>query len=89
MRSPIRTGFSANARALRGIVHGESSSGATVYVEPEAIVPLNNQLLHEQAEEERAIREVLRALTARVAVQRVGLAQADHVVGLLGKPWQR
>ncbi len=62
-------------------MHGESSSGATVYVEPEAIVTLNNQLLHEQAEEERAIREVLRGLTNRVAVQRVGLAQALQIIG--------
>jgi DNA mismatch repair protein MutS2 len=75
---PLKADF---PRALRGIVHGESSSGATVYVEPEAIVPLNNQLLHEQAEEERAIREVLRNLTARVAVQRVGLAQALQIIG--------
>ncbi|ETX01494.1 MAG: hypothetical protein ETSY1_07170 [Candidatus Entotheonella factor] len=75
---PLKADF---PRALRGIVHGESSSGATVYVEPEAIVPLNNQLLHEQAEEERAIREVLRDLTARVAVQRVGLAQALQMIG--------
>lgn len=75
---PLKADF---PRALRGIVHGESSSGATVYVEPEAIVPLNNQLLHEQAEEERAIREVLRDLTARVAVQRVGLVQALQIMG--------
>lgn len=75
---PLKADF---PRALRGIVHGESSSGATVYVEPEAIVPLNNQLLHEQAEEERAIREVLRGLTGRVAVQRVGVAQALQIIG--------
>lgn len=75
---PLKADF---PRALRGIVHGESSSGATVYVEPETIVPLNNQLLHEQAEEERAIREVLRALTGRVSVQRVGLSQALEIIG--------
>ena len=75
---PLKADF---PRALRGIVHGESSSGATVYVEPEAIVPLNNQLLHVQAEEERAVREVLRLLTARVAVQRVGLSQALQIIG--------
>ncbi len=75
---PLKADF---PRAVHGIVHGESSSGATVYVEPEAIVPHNNQLLHEQAEEERAIREVLRELTTRVAIQRVGLAQALQIIG--------
>ena len=75
---PLKADF---RRALRGIVHGESASGATVYVEPESIVDLNNQLLHAQAEEERAIREVLRQLTMRVAVQRVVLSQAQQIIG--------
>lgn len=75
---PLKADF---RRAIRGIVHGESASGATVYVEPEQIVDLNNQLLHAQAEEERAIRDVLRQLTARVAVQRVALAQAQQIIG--------
>jgi DNA mismatch repair protein MutS2 len=70
---PLKTDFH---HALRGIVHGESASGATVYVEPESVVDLNNQLLHAQAEEERAVREVLRQLTERVAVQSVAIEQA-------------
>ena len=45
---PLKTDF---RQALRGIVHGESSSGATVYVEAEGAVELNNQLFHIQAEE--------------------------------------
>jgi DNA mismatch repair protein MutS2 len=75
---PLKADF---RRALRGIVHGESASGATVYVEPDGVVDLNNQLLHAQAEEERAVREVLRHLTRRVAVQSVGLTQALRLVG--------
>jgi DNA mismatch repair protein MutS2 len=68
-------------RMVGGIVHGESASGATVYVEPEQVVELNNQLLHTQAEEERAIRAVLRELTVRVAAQRAPLDQALQLVG--------
>ncbi len=53
--------------AIPGIVHDTSASGATLYVEPNSIVPLGNQLRQlvrrEQAEEE-AIR---RALTQQVA----------------------
>ncbi|MBE9038359.1 endonuclease MutS2 [aff. Roholtiella sp. LEGE 12411] len=53
--------------AIPGIVHDTSTSGATLYVEPNSIVPLGNQLRQiirkEQAEEE-AIR---RALTEQVA----------------------
>ena len=66
-------------RTLGGIVHGESASGATVYVEPEKIVELNNQLLHAQSAEERAIRAVLRDLTVRVAAQRAPLQALGRV----------
>lgn len=83
---PLKTDF---RQVLRGIVHGESASGATVYVEPDSAVDLNNLLLHTQAEEERAVREVLRELTERLAVQRVALEQALQLLGeadfLVGK----
>jgi DNA mismatch repair protein MutS2 len=77
---PLKTEF---RQSIRGIVHGESASGATVYVEPEHVVDLNNQLLHVHAEEEREERAVLRELTGRVAVQRVVLEQSLGIVGQL------
>jgi DNA mismatch repair protein MutS2 len=53
--------------AIPGIVHDTSTSGATLYVEPNSVVPLGNQLRQiirrEQAEEEA----VCRALTEQVA----------------------
>jgi DNA mismatch repair protein MutS2 len=55
--------------AIPGIVHDTSTSGATLYVEPNSIVPLGNQLRQiirkEQAEEE-AIRRVLTEQVAAV-----------------------
>jgi len=75
---PLKTDF---RQALRGIVHGESASGATVYVEPEGAVELNNQLLHIQAEEEREVRQILRQLTERLAAQSVALEQALELLG--------
>ena len=75
---PLKTDF---RQVLRGIVHGESASGATVYVEPDKAVDLNNHLLHVQAEEERAVREVLRQLTEQVAVHSVAIEQALRLLG--------
>src|SRR5262249_9444977 len=75
---PLKTDF---RQALRGIVHGESASGATVYVEPVGVVELNNQLLHIQAEEEREVRQILRQLTERLAAQSVALEQALELLG--------
>lgn len=55
--------------AIPGIVHDTSTSGATLYVEPNSVVPLGNQLRQiirrEQAEEE-AIRRVLTELVGAV-----------------------
>jgi DNA mismatch repair protein MutS2 len=55
--------------AIPGIVHDTSTSGATLYVEPNSIVPLGNQLRQlvkrEQAEEE-AIRRILTQQVAAV-----------------------
>ncbi|MBN3944843.1 endonuclease MutS2 [Nostoc sp. NMS9] len=55
--------------AIPGIVHDTSTSGATLYVEPNSVVPLGNQLRQiirrEQAEEE-TIRRILTELVAAV-----------------------
>ena len=75
---PLKTDF---RQALRGIVHGESASGATVYVEPDSVVELNNELLHIQAEEEREVRRILRQLTERLAAQSVAVEQALELLG--------
>ncbi|MBI4503093.1 MAG: Smr/MutS family protein [Gemmatimonadetes bacterium] len=47
-----------------GIVHGESGSGATLFVEPAAAVEVGNELAEAEAEEARAVLAVLRDLTA-------------------------
>ena len=61
--------------AIPGIVHDTSSTGATLYIEPHAIVELGNQQRQsrrqEQAEEER----ILRLLTQKVADVKIGLEQ--------------
>ena len=60
---PVR----AEARnQFRGIVHDESSSGQTVFMEPLATVELNNEWRHLQLEEEKEIERVLQHLSGLV-----------------------
>lgn len=52
---------------MKGVVHDQSASGATLFVEPLATVDLNNRWRELQLDEEREVRHVLRALSTLVA----------------------
>ena len=54
------------AGQIPGIIHDRSDSGATVFVEPQMIVTLGNELRSLAADEQREVLKILRALTARV-----------------------
>ena len=54
---------------LKGIVHDVSGSGATVWLEPLALVELGNKWREAQLEEEREVERVLRTLSNDVGAQ--------------------
>src|SRR3989475_6744328 len=57
---PIRTD---QKRSVEGIIHGSSSSGATVFMEPLAVLEMNNELVRLQDEESAEIFRILAELT--------------------------
>ena len=54
--------------AIPGLVHDQSGSGQTLYVEPMAVVELNNTLKTYILEEQAEIERILRAFTLKVSV---------------------
>jgi DNA mismatch repair protein MutS2 len=63
---PVKSEYRA---AFGGIVHDQSSSGATLFVEPEQVVPLNNKLRELKIQEEREMERILQRLTGEVAAE--------------------
>jgi len=56
----------AGRRVLRGIVHDQSNSGATLFVEPLQTVELNNSWRQLQLAEQQEIARILQALSAQI-----------------------
>ena len=57
---PVRRDFQ---HLVNGIVHDESQSGATYYIEPMETLPLNNQLTILKRREDEEIKRILESLT--------------------------
>ena len=53
-------------RRIRGIVHDESASGKTVFIEPAEVVEANNRIRELEADERREIIRILTEFAARV-----------------------
>jgi DNA mismatch repair protein MutS2 len=60
---PVQADFKGH---IQGIVHDRSASGATLFIEPTAVVELNNTLRELRLAEEQEVLRLLRALTAQV-----------------------
>ncbi|MCG8346715.1 MAG: endonuclease MutS2 [Chloroflexales bacterium] len=56
----------AQRRSVRGLVHDQSGSGATLYIEPMAVVELNNRWRELQLAEEEEVARILSALSEQV-----------------------
>jgi DNA mismatch repair protein MutS2 len=70
-------------RKISGVVHGASSSGQTVYVEPLETIEQNNELVRLLEEEQAEIHRIFVALTRQVGVYSQGLVVGARVLALV------
>ncbi len=68
---------------LQGVIHGSSSSGSSLFVEPMPAVELNNDIVSLQDEERREVIRILSELSGRVGSLANELAFQEEVMGEL------
>jgi DNA mismatch repair protein MutS2 len=70
-------------RKIEGVIHGASSSGHTLFIEPLETIDLNNELVRLSEEEMREVDRILRELTERLRGYAGSIAQTLAALGEL------
>lgn len=73
--------FAEQKRQVKGILHGESESRRTVFVEPEETIELNNDIFSLENEERREVYRILRELTQQLSVYAALLTTYHTILG--------
>lgn len=77
---PVKQEYRAH---FGGIVHDQSGSGATLFIEPEAVVQMNNKLRELKIKEQNEVERILRKLTAEVGERADLLAGDAEILGII------
>ena len=77
---PVLAVKAGAAGQLPGLVHDSSASGNTVFIEPQAVIPLGNRLRQLEGQEREAERAVLQELSSLVGEEAPALSQLQQVL---------
>jgi len=73
--------FSEHKRQIKGILHGESDTRKTAFIEPEETIELNNDISSYENEERKEVQRILRKLTGNLAIYAELLMNYHAIVG--------
>jgi DNA mismatch repair protein MutS2 len=73
--------YAEHKRQVKGILHGESESRRTSFIEPEETIELNNEVFSLENEESKEVYRILRELTARLSIYAPLLKLYSDVLG--------
>ncbi len=71
--------FAEQKRMIKGILHGESDSRRTAFIEPEETTGLNNEIFSLENEERKEVQRILQKLTSNIRVYH-SLLSIYHIV---------
>ncbi|MGA7723417.1 MAG: endonuclease MutS2 [Ignavibacteriaceae bacterium] len=80
---------SEHKRHIRGFIHSESSTGQTVYIEPEETLELNNDIVSLSFAERREIERLLRELTKRIGELSSQLKESLEIISYIDSIFAR
>lgn len=66
-----------------GIIHDQSASGSTIYVEPSEVVPLNNKMAQLEQDEKHEIYQILKILSEECAAEQQALKSNMYNLGII------
>ncbi len=73
--------FAENKRMVNGILHGESDSRRTAFIEPEETTGLNNEIFSLENDERKEVHRILLQLTANIRVYHSLLNNYHNILG--------
>ncbi|HEY6274349.1 MAG TPA: endonuclease MutS2 [Terriglobales bacterium] len=74
---PVKT---EQRKRVNGVIHGASSSGQTVFIEPLETIEQNNDLVRLLEEEQAEVRRILQEMTTRIGEQADAIAAATSAM---------
>lgn len=74
--------FAEHKRIVKGILHGESDTARTVFIEPEETIELNNDVSSLERAEHKEIQRILAQTTAQLSAYQPQLDAYYHLSGL-------
>src|SRR6476659_8401456 len=73
--------FAEQKRTVKGILHGESDSRKTAFIEPEETIELNNDVYELEGAERKEVYRILKELTGNLAHYAPLLSTYHAIVG--------
>ncbi len=74
--------FAEQKRMVKGILHGESDTRKTAFLEPEETIQLNNEVFSLERDEEREVYRILKTLTAGLGSHHALLSGYHEILGI-------
>ena len=72
-----------NKRKLSGIIHGESESGKTVFIEPQAVTEVNNALFQLELDKQKEEYKILQQLSESMQAYQVEIEDSVQLINIV------